>query len=199
MRAEFSERRGGGIEAANWLLIVDNLSDVAHPAFVHTDTPGGYEEYAYKTKPVAIEKLDDGFRVERWHTGAEPPPFLRKVKSNKTDKVDRRNIGRMIVPGIFLLNSMFARAGQGREKGVQVPGTRQVRNAQFMTPEPRCSTHFFWNYLHDFDIDNPNIALSLRNSLEEAFNEDWPSSRRSRRCSMPIRTINCPRSAPMRR
>ena len=41
-----------------------------------------------------------------------------------------------------------------------------------MTPETRSSTHFFWNYLHDFDIDNPNIALSLRNSLEEAFNED---------------------------
>jgi hypothetical protein len=41
-----------------------------------------------------------------------------------------------------------------------------------MTPETRSSTHFFWNYLHDFDIDNPNIALSLRGSLEEGFNED---------------------------
>ena len=41
-----------------------------------------------------------------------------------------------------------------------------------MTPETRSSTHFFWNYVHDFDIDNPNIALSLRHSLEEAFNED---------------------------
>ena len=40
------------------------------------------------------------------------------------------------------------------------------------TPETRGSTHFFWNYLHDFDTDNPNISLSLRNSLEEAFNED---------------------------
>ena len=41
-----------------------------------------------------------------------------------------------------------------------------------MTPETRSSTHFFWNYLHDFDIDNPNITLSLRHSLEEGFNED---------------------------
>jgi vanillate O-demethylase monooxygenase subunit len=41
-----------------------------------------------------------------------------------------------------------------------------------MTPETRSTTHFFWNYLHDFDLENPNIALSLRNSLEEAFNED---------------------------
>ena len=60
----------------------------------------------------------------------------------------------------------------GAEKGVQVPGTRQFRNAQFMTPETRSTTHFFWNYLHDFDLDNPNIALSLRHSLEEAFGED---------------------------
>ena len=164
---------------ANWLLIVDNLSDFAHLAFVHTHTLGGSEEYAYKTKPVAIEKLDDGFRVERWHMSADPPPYHCKVISNKTDKIDRRNIGRMIVPGIFLLDTMFAPAGQGAEKGVQVPGTRQYRNAQFMTPETRSSTHFFWNYLHDFDIDNPNIALSLRHSLEEAFNEDLGDHRGS--------------------
>ena len=157
---------------ANWLLIVDNLSDFAHLAFVHTNTLGGSEEYAYKTKPVAIEKLDDGFRVERWHMGAEPPPYHKKVIANKTDKVDRRNIGRMTIPGIFTLDTTFAPAGQGVENGVQVPGTRSYRNAQFMTPETRSSTHFFWNYLHDFDIDNPNIALSLRHSLEEGFNED---------------------------
>ena len=157
---------------ANWLLIVDNLSDFAHLAFVHTNTLGGSEEYAYKTKPVAVERLDDGFRVERWHMDADPPPYHRKVIANKTDKIDRRNIGRMMVPGIFLLDSMFAPAGQGAEKGVQVPGTRQYRNAQFMTPETRSSTHFFWNYLHDFDTDNPNITLSLRHSLEEGFNED---------------------------
>ena len=48
---------------ANWLFIVDNLSDFAHLAFVHTKTLGGSEEYAYKTKPVAIERLPDGAGV----------------------------------------------------------------------------------------------------------------------------------------
>jgi hypothetical protein len=78
----------------------------------------------------------------------------------------------MLIPGIFLLDTVFAPAGKGVEKGIQVEGTRQYRNAQFMTPETRSSTHFFWNYLHDFDIGNPNISLSLRHSLEEAFMED---------------------------
>ncbi|MGL1409694.1 hypothetical protein ACSTIY_00070, partial [Vibrio parahaemolyticus] len=72
-------------------------------AFVHTNTLGGSEEYAYKTKPVAIEKLEDGFRVERWHMGADAPPYHKKVIPNKADMVDRRNVGRMIVPGIFTL------------------------------------------------------------------------------------------------
>jgi vanillate O-demethylase monooxygenase subunit len=156
----------------NWRGLPGYMHYKAHLAFVHTNTLGGSEEYAYKTKPVAVEKLDDGFRVERWHMNADPPPYHRKVIANKTDKIDRRNIGRMLIPGIFLLDSMFAPAGKGAEKGVQVEGTRQYRNAQFMTPETRSSTHFFWNYLHDYDIDNPNIALSLRNSLEEGFNED---------------------------
>ena len=156
---------------ANWLLIVDNLSDFAHLAFVHTKTLGGSEEYAYQTKPLNIERLADGFRVERWHMNADAPPFHQKVIPNKKDKVDRRNIGHMKVPGIFFLESMFAPAGQGAEKG-NLQGARQYRNCQFMTPETRRTTHFFWNYLHDFDLDDPNIALSLCHSLREGFMED---------------------------
>ncbi len=156
---------------ANWLLIVDNLSDFAHLAFVHTNTLGGSEEYAYTTKPVGIERLDDGFRVERWHMNSDPPPFHRKVIPDKDTKVDRRNIGRMHIPGVFFLESLFAPAGSGAEKG-NLEQARQYRNCQFMTPETRSSTHFFWNYLHNFDLDNPNIALSLRDSLIEGFMED---------------------------
>nr|WP_280982801.1 Rieske 2Fe-2S domain-containing protein [Bradyrhizobium sp. ISRA463] len=117
---------------ANWLLIVDNLSDFAHLAFVHTNTLGGSEEYAYKTKPVAIEKLEDGFRVERWHMGAEPPPYHRKVIPNKTDPVDRRNIGRMLIPGIFTLDTTFAPAGQGGGEGRSGSGDAAI---------PQCAVH----------------------------------------------------------
>lgn len=156
---------------ANWLLIVDNLSDFAHLAFVHTNTLGGSEEYAYKTKPVEIEKLENGFRVERWHMDADSPPFHKKVIPDKDAKVDRRNIGVMQVPGIFFLESAFAPAGTGAGNG-DLQGVRQYRNCQFMTPETRRSTHFFWNYLHNYDLDNPNIAISLKDSLLEGFNED---------------------------
>lgn len=156
---------------ANWLFIVDNLSDFAHLAFVHTHTLGGSEEYAYKTKPVQIERLARGFRVERWHENADAPPYHKKVIADKAAKVDRRNIGHMHIPGIFFLETTFAPAGGGAKRG-DLTGARQYRNCQFMTPETRRTTHFFWNYLHDFDLDNPNIAISLRDSMIEGFNED---------------------------
>lgn len=157
---------------ANYLLIVDNLSDFAHLAFVHTHTLGGSEEYAYVTKPVAIERLPDGFRVERWHMNSEPPPFLKKVIANKTDKVDRRNIGHMAIPGIFLLESLFAPAGQGAETGRTVDGTREFRNCQFMTPETERTTHFFWSYLNNFEGSDHTVSRSLLDSMIEGFHED---------------------------
>lgn len=156
---------------ANWLFIVDNLADFAHLAFVHTKTLGGSEEYAYKTKKINMERLADGFRVERWNMDADAPPYHKKVIPDKLAKVDRRNIGEMRVPGNFFMETLFTPAGSGGENGNR-DGARQYRNCQFMTPETRRSTHFFWNYLHDFDLHDSNIALSTRNSLEEGFLED---------------------------
>src|SRR5882672_7378416 len=69
---------------ANYLLIVDNLSDFSHLAFVHTKTLGGSEEYAFITKPTVVERLERGFRVERWHLDSDPPPFHKKVIRNKS-------------------------------------------------------------------------------------------------------------------
>jgi len=40
------------------------------------------------------------------------------------------------------------------------------------TPETAKSTHFFWNYLHNWNLDDPTIALSLHDSMVEGFHED---------------------------
>ncbi len=152
---------------ANYLLIVDNLSDFSHLAFVHTRTLGGSEEYAFVSKPTVIERLPNGFRVERWHRNSESPPFHRKVVRD-TGKVDRRNIATMLIPGIFTMETLFVAAGEDPV----VSGARQYRNCQFMTPETERTTHFFWSYLNNFEAQDSTISRSLLNSLIEGFMED---------------------------
>src|SRR6185437_5162354 len=156
---------------ASYLLIVDNLSDFSHLAFVHTRTLGGSEEYAFASKPRTIERLPNGFRVERWHLDSDPPPFHKKVIREKTAKVDRRNIATMLIPGIFTMETLLAPAGQGAPEG-NLAGAREYRNCQFMTPETERSTHFFWSYLNNFEGEDAKISRSLLDSLIEGFMED---------------------------
>jgi vanillate O-demethylase monooxygenase subunit len=155
---------------ANYLLIVDNLADFAHLAFVHRHTLGGSEAYAFKTKPVEVERQPRGFRVKRMHMNAEVPPFHRKV-TRSDERIDRWNVGTMHIPGVFFLESGFAPAGSGIERG-DISQARQYRNCQFFTPETARSTHFFWNYLHNWNLDDATIALSLHDSMVEGFHED---------------------------
>jgi vanillate O-demethylase monooxygenase subunit len=69
------------------------------------------------------------------------------------------------------METLFSPAGSGAEKG-NTAGAKQYRNCQFFTPETRSSTHFFWDYLHDYDLHDPTIAQSLNQSLVEGFLED---------------------------
>ena len=101
---------------------------------------------------------------------AEVPPFHRKVTRSDA-RIDRWNVGTMHIPGIFFLESGFAPAGSGIERG-DISQARQYRNCQFFTPETAKTTHFFWNYLHNWNIDDPTIALSLHDSMVEGFHED---------------------------
>jgi phenylpropionate dioxygenase-like ring-hydroxylating dioxygenase large terminal subunit len=156
---------------ANYLLIVDNLSDFAHLAFVHTNTLGGSEQYAYASKPNVVEKHERGFRVERWHFDSAAPPYHKKVIRDKDARLDRRNRVSMLIPGLFYMETLFAPAGQGAEKG-NVENAREYRNCQFMTPETERTTHFFWKYLNNFEGEDSTISRSLLNSLIEGFMED---------------------------
>lgn len=158
---------------ANWLLIVDNLADFSHVAFVHTNTLGGSEAYAYSTIPENIEKHPDGFSMVRWHRDSDAPPFHAKVipENELGNKLDRANTIQMRLPGIFLMETLFAPAGWDETKNDR-SNCREYRNCQFMTPETRNTTHFFWNYLHNSDKDDPAVTASLKDSLLEGFMED---------------------------
>ena len=69
------------------------------------------------------------------------------------------------------LASMLCVAGLLSLQG-NLAGAKQYRNCQFFTPETSRTTHFFWDYLHDYALDDPNVSLSLYHSMVAGFNED---------------------------
>ncbi len=156
---------------ANWLLIVDNLADFSHLAFVHTNTLGGSEDYAVESAPNNVEKLDDGFHFTRWHKNSGAPPYHAKVSPEGADKVDRCNIVSMFIPGIFFMETLFAPVGWNAETDSR-DKVREYRNCQFMTPETRNTTHFFWDYFRNYRQDEVEVSHSLSESMMEGFMED---------------------------
>jgi vanillate O-demethylase monooxygenase subunit len=155
---------------ANWMLIVDNLADFSHLAFVHANTLGGSEDYAFVTSPE-VEKLENGFTIVRWNKNDTPAPYHAKLNLDVPEKLDRCNSVKMIVPGIFFMSTTMAPVGWDSNSG-NFEGVKQYRNCQFMTPETKSTTHFFWNYLHDYRIEDPSVSKSLQASLLEGFMED---------------------------
>ena len=152
------------------MLIVDNLADFSHLAFVHTNTLGGSEDYAFVTNPE-VEKLENGFNAVRWSKNDIPAPYHAKINPDVPDKLDRCNSVKMLVPGTFFMSTIMAPVGWDPDSK-NYDGVKQYRNCQFMTPETRSTTHFFWNYLHNYRIDDPTISASLEASLLEGFIED---------------------------
>ena len=74
----------------------------------------------------------------------------------------------MHLPGVFLMKTLFEPADP-QDNSVS---RREYRNCQYMTPESWNTTHFFWNYLHNFDLDKAQTTQSLEGSLLEGFLED---------------------------
>ncbi len=158
---------------ANWLLIADNLADFSHVAFVHEQTLGGSESYAYESVVEEVVTEEDGVSLDRWHNNSNPPPFHKAVISEDLhdQKVDRLNAVSLHVPGVFLMNTLFAPAGWDKEKNDRSV-CHEYSNCQLMTPETWNTTHFFWNYLHNRDRDKPEVTETLRQYLLAGFMED---------------------------
>ena len=156
---------------ANWMMIIDNLADFSHLAFVHPNTLGGSEEYAYQSTHQDIEKYDNGFQWTRWHKNSAPPPYHSAVSPEGEAMVDRRNVVTIYTPGVFFMETTFAPVGWDPDSG-DTEKVREYRNCQFMTPETRRTTHFWWNYMRNYDLDNDAITHSLRDSLLAGFMED---------------------------
>ena len=153
---------------ANWQLIVDNLLDLTHLAFVHESTIGNAA--LVENAAVKVTRAPNNVVVTRWIIDAPAPPTFVKA-GGFTAPVDRWQIIDFMPPAFLRLDVGCTPTGTGAPQGRRVGGIT-MRNLNAITPETETTSHYFWGQAHNFDIANPKTTEMLVEQIRTAFLED---------------------------
>jgi vanillate O-demethylase monooxygenase subunit len=153
---------------ANWKLVVDNLLDLTHLAFVHESTIGNaaLAEHAV----VKVTRAPNNVVVTRWIIDQPAPPTFVKVGGFKSN-VDRWQIIDFVPPAFLRLDVGATPTGTGAPEGTRVNGIG-MRNLNAITPETESTSHYFWGQAHDFDVKNQETTDRIFEQIQTAFFED---------------------------
>lgn len=165
----------------DYRLIVDNLLDLTHLAFVHQSTIGNAA--VAEAANIRTIKKDDSVTVARWVVGQPAPPTYQKMRGwGEDDIVDRWQIIQFRPPGSVRL---FTGAAPGAAEGKDFGHTDLERdppangfgfkNLNFVTPESAASTHYFWSNAYQVPgqaITAERTEMQFR-QLVTAFTQDW--------------------------
>ena len=153
---------------ANWQLIVDNLLDLTHLAFVHESTIGNAA--LVENAAVKVERAPNSVTVTRWTINAPAPPTFVKA-GGFTTPVDRWQIIDFAPPANLRLDVGATPTGTGAPQGRRVGGIT-MRNLNAITPETETTSHYFWGQAHDWDVGNRALTDMLLDQITTAFLED---------------------------
>src|SRR5271165_6599422 len=117
----------------DWRLVVDNLMDLTHETYVHSDSIG---HDAILDTPFDVTHADHTATMTRWMIGIEPPPFWAK-QLGKPGKVDRWQIVTFQAPAVVVGDVGIA-------------------------PATETSCHYFWNFVRAFRTDDDELTRDLQ-------------------------------------
>jgi vanillate O-demethylase monooxygenase subunit len=151
----------------SYRLLIDNLLDLSHVAYVHASTLGTDRVADF---PVRVRREDDKVHVDRWITGEPAPPMFKAV-GNFDGPVDRWQLIQYQEPSHFMIDVGCADAGTGAQQGDRSRGVTMFSN-HTLTPETETSTHYFWHHARNFRLDEPALTERLEAATSKAFGED---------------------------
>lgn len=151
----------------SYRLMIDNLLDLSHVAYVHATTLGTERIADF---PVKVRRDADKVHVDRWITGEPAPPMFKAV-GNFEGPVDRWQLIQYQEPSHFMIDVGCAVAGSGAQEGNRAQGVTMFSN-HTLTPETATSTHYFWHHARNFRLDEPALTERLAKATSTAFGED---------------------------
>lgn len=153
---------------SNYLLLIDNLLDLTHVAYVHKKTISGDPREA--TTPTKTERVENGVRNGRWMIDFVPPPLFAKA-GQFTSNVDRWQHVTWKAPATVYLDVGCAKTGTGAPQGDRSQGI-SIWSTHLATPETETSTHYFFCFARNFKLADPQMSQMLYEGSKVTFEED---------------------------
>ncbi|RYE40571.1 MAG: aromatic ring-hydroxylating dioxygenase subunit alpha [Hyphomicrobiales bacterium] len=157
---------------ANYQLVVDNLMDLTHEEFVHTSSIGQDE---LSGSDFVVTHDDRTVTMTRWMLGVDAPAFLLANMRDRfpgfDEKVDRWQIIEFQAPSTIRIDVGVAKAGTGAPQGDRSQGVNGfVMNT--ITPATDRTAHYFWAFMRNWNLDDPQITARTRDGVRRVFGED---------------------------
>jgi phenylpropionate dioxygenase-like ring-hydroxylating dioxygenase large terminal subunit len=151
----------------DYRLVLDNLMDLTHEAFVHGSSIGNR---AVAEAPFDVTHGERTATVTRLMRDIEPPPFWR-AQLGKPGNVDRWQIIRFEAPCTIAIDVGVAPTGTGALEGDRSQGVNGwVLNT--ITPETDRTCHYHWAFVRNYDMANQRRTTELREGVHRIFHED---------------------------
>jgi len=152
--------------------MIDNLMDLSHETYVHSNSIGQKE---IDEIPATTEVFSDLVITSRHMEKIKAPPFWQMaLRSNDLDDnalVDRWQVCRFNPPSHVMIDVGVALAGTG---GIDADIKNKASGTvvDFITPETDTSIWYFWGMARQFKINDPELTEKIRAGQEKIFSED---------------------------
>jgi len=155
----------------DYRLVLDNLMDLTHEAFVHGSSIG---QQALAEAPFVATHGDRSATVTRWMENIAAPPFwagqIKRVRGYE-GPVDRWQIIRFEGPCTVAIDVGVAEAGSGASQGDRSRGVNgYVLNT--ITPETATTCHYFWAFVRNYRTTEQRLTTEIREGVSGIFRED---------------------------
>ncbi len=165
---------GGGLfhVACDYRLIIDNLMDLTHETYVHSDSIGQEE---IDETPVQTRVEGSSVITQRFMEGILPPPFwqfaLKQNGAAADVPVERWQISHFSPPSHVIIDVGVAHEGKG---GVEAPQQHKARAiiVDFLTPETETSTWYFWGMARNFNPSDKDLTQGIKKEHRRIFLQD---------------------------
>jgi len=155
--------------SANYMLMIDNLMDLTHLGYVHSNTIGGNPNH-HVTAEMETRPTDNGAYFIRWMLDHQPPPTYVKG-GGFTGKVDRWQEFEYVAPSIVLQWSGALEVGRGARENRDQEGFH-LRLLHAATPETETTFRYFWSASNGYRQDDPQATQDLYDEIHPTFLED---------------------------